>query len=404
MALCACNVLGPRYDVRKQRIELRYEPDAAAAHARVDYELKNTGNAALTQLAVKMPPNLNASAATLITPEAARRELPLNQAWPPKKIYKTAIEYSFAAQHTGSAALFIADANWLPQLLPPDAVMASGGGPPEKLEMYVTLPADFRVAAPGKYRGADAQGAARRHRFEITSSDVPPYVVAGRYAEQVADGSGFRLHMWTAAPLERAQAERVTARLAQAVATYVSQLGPLPDKRTHLFLIDGLVDAPGAGSGETFVFPAGIVFHPPLFASGSVDEAGMCRAARWLAGVWFEAVSKPREEARDLAEALALSLAATAQPQCSTTNRAASAESGVSLEREKGRLFVAALEQKIGTPALHAALKRMVQSLAGSEWDLGALRSATEGESKQDLADFFRVWNEPGIPAALRRQ
>lgn len=413
VALSGCNVLGPRYEVRKQAIELRYPaaaadvataaanntaPPPAVAHAEVSYELRNTGTVELNKLTVEMPPNLNASAAALITPEMALRDLPLGTTWKPKKTHKTQIEYSFVVPRAGDAALFLADRDWLPQLQPPEGIMAGGGSAPEKLKMYVTLPADFRIAAPGRYHGADSRDGMRRHEFEVTADDLPPYIVAGRFEEQVVDRNGVRLHFWTTRPLAHAEAERVAGELSAAVQKYVAQLGALPDKRTHLFLVDSRDET---ATDETFVFGGGIVFDPPLFISSGTGDAAICRASRWLAGVWFEAVTKPRDDARDLAEALALSLSGSALPRCAAQEIPATAGS---MEREKARLFVAALEQKIGTKPLHAALRRMVYALAGGEWGLTELRAAVESETTQNLADFFRVWNEPGIPQQLRTQ
>ncbi len=66
-------------------------------------------------------------------------------------------------------------------------------------------------------------------------------------------------------------------------------------------------------------------------------------------------------------------------------------------------LFLLALEAQCGKEKLRRALAWMVRSLRGKPVGYEDLRSALEGETRQNLSELFRVWlKHPGIPGDFR--
>src|SRR5260370_39564516 len=119
-----------------------------------------------------------------------------------------------------SEACFLPAEGWSPEWLPAQGLFATGGVPPKKWEMSVSVPEGFLVHTSGK------QGKTSRSNGEtvVPASQGPkdhyPFVIAGRYAStQIGDGKE-RIILWTRKTQEAAGLRGASEALARTLAAY----------------------------------------------------------------------------------------------------------------------------------------------------------------------------------------
>src|SRR5258708_7446683 len=120
-----------------------------------------------------------------------------------------------------SEAFYIADETALPLWQPPRGVFARGGPNPLNATLTVIAPSDFRVLAPGKPLKPATVNGLVAHRYQIRpTEDFLPYVVAGRYVEQITRTRQGEVSFWTLHPNDAQQAQTAAARLANSMRAY----------------------------------------------------------------------------------------------------------------------------------------------------------------------------------------
>jgi hypothetical protein len=449
LALAGCATqIGPAFRVEKQRVEVRY--DDGFVRIRGEYRLRNNGSQPLHGIQVSLSA-VNPGAATDLTASVdgaalpwklvegsgpRRIEIALPAPWPQKKNRTLVLEYGFRStlSSTKLQSFQLLPGSWSPELLPPAGLFGRGGGTPEKWDLHVTVPEGVKVHATGRTRGTRKKGGAVEHRFRQEGQYGLTYVVAGRYEETQVSAEGYRIHFWSAQPPRTPVAE-MGRRLGLTLKAYAEWFGPLGGNLRDVWVMDGaavryVLGAQGASrpglARDTIVAPGLFMQYP-----GSDEAETYCAADAQLAALWLDWLAHPAPEAAAISDALARH-AADALPHGCARQRAggltrqetvarllksyAAAEANYqratgprreSFLRERDgyrmRLLVYALEERAGRDKLHAALRRMLQALRGSDWGPDELRSAIEGETAQDFAEFFREWlGQPGIPEVKR--
>jgi len=449
LTLAACETqIGPSFQVEKQRVEVRYED--GLVRIRGEYRLRNNGSRPLAGIQVALAA-VNPGAATDVTASVdgaalawkpvegsgpRRIEIALPAEWAQKKRRTLVLEYGFrsALGCTRLESFQLLPGSWSPELLPPEGLFGRGGGTPEKWELQVTVPEGIQVHATGRSRGTRKRGGTVEHRFRQEAQHGLTYVIAGRYQESQVSAEGYRIHFWSAQP-PRASVADMGRRLGLTLKAYTEWFGPLGGHQRDVWVMDGaavryILGARGAArpglARDTIVAPGLFLSYP-----GSDDEESFCAADGQLAALWLDWLAGPAPEAAATSDALARHAADALPHGCGARrSQGAAREAAITrllkswaaadanYQRETGpmresylrerdgyrmRLFAYALEDRAGRAPLHAALRRMLQALRGAAWGHDELRSALEGETQADSAEFFRSWlHRPGIPEDFR--
>jgi len=352
-----------------------------------------------------------------------------------------------SARGTVSASansFYIADETALPLWQAPLGVFPKGGPTPDETTLEVLAPPDFRVLAPGKPLKPGVDGNLAVHRFRLRpDEDFLPYVVAGRYQEQVATaekGAGSRVRegsvvFWTFRSLDAQAAQAASSRLSASMRTFTDFFGPFSKDDAVFHIVEapsdlpaefGAINDPGGTS-----FPQGALLDPRAISQGLGSEAVLQLAEYELARTWFGWRVRPTPEAQILMGRgmglFGLVIAAEARGPdqrfrmiSSLLNRydearAAAAdkrmmEPPVGYSRDeristgyRAALFLVALEDLCGHDNLRAAFRDIIRSRAVEEVGYEELRAALESASGRDLAEMFRAWLiRPGVPDDFR--
>src|SRR5713226_5636577 len=165
--------LGPGYTIESQQVHVRFE-SAPEPRIRIEaeYLLKNTGNRPLSELELRLPgrrhfhfdePRAAWDATTVtagVSTENPRNALiPLPQPWTISARHTLHLSVEYLPASAGETALsFSGDAffmpaeGWSPELLPSRGLFATGGVPPKKWEMSVSVPEGFLVHTSGQQK------------------------------------------------------------------------------------------------------------------------------------------------------------------------------------------------------------------------------------------------------------
>lgn len=438
--LSACAVpLGPGYTVKRQQLAAQWTGTPELA-VRGTYRLQNTGKVPLDYIEVTLPPDSRRSglqialdnspvatqSADPLAPEGTVR-IPIHPPLPIKKKRDLVIEYRLAgsvADVSATPSFYLETRGWYPVLRAREGLFGSGGDPPEKWDLRVTVPRDFLVHASGQPKGRKRRGDAVEHRFrQRTDRDFFPFAMAGELSEYRVDIAGRELVLWSRDALTPEKAKQTLERIRSIVEGLQSAFGPLDEQGKALVFAQGGV-ATSSGQSEAVTFPYGVWINWPLF-----DEPHSCEVDAAAARLWFFHLARPDSEAEELALTFTNHAPALSAGGCE--RRLPSFEPATFVEqtlrayerdrkefdREPGEhvkrgmqlsklsLFLVALEERLGRGVLNASLKRMLQALRGRTWTTNDLRVAIHLETGEDPAEFFRLWlNQPGIPDEFRKK
>lgn len=457
--LSGCAVpLGPGYQIEREQVEIRYvKATPARLTIRAVYRLNNIGNRDLTVVEASLPDErlsgrqgLHAwvdgrEVAALPSSEDPRHviRIPFDPPWPQKRRREVVLEFSLTPEPPGRARLAVAENSFhlrkdaaLPQLLPPKGSIIEKGKPVKETRISVEAPASFRIWTGASSNGTHRSGDALQQRFIVRKGDYAPSVVSGQYQEQQVPVSGMTVIFWSFDPIPADQAQAAAARLTASFQTYEKVFGPLSKKAPVVHLIEtrAVMGRRSAvrGDAASVSVPLGALLNRAAFAQGVSSDAFLDLVERELARTWFGETVAPRPETEPvlgtgLAE-YATTVVADARGGEPERRRQAArllrwfddARKQVADERllkvsadlpieqrvfaySKGALFFLALEDRYGKEHIRQGLAHLVRSMRGMDIGYVELRSALELETKQDLADFFRLWlNETGIPADFR--
>jgi hypothetical protein len=337
-----------------------------------------------------------------------------------------------------ATAFYIADATALPLWQAPSGVFTQGGPVPVDETLTVSVPADFRVLAPGKPEKSKNPpiGSLLKQSFHIKPlEDFLPFVVAGRYEEQVVPARQGAVSFWTFQPLDAQRARTVSARLSSSARALTDFFGPASKGKPIIHIAEAPGELPSefgeANEAGGTSFPYGVLLDSRSFAQGVSNEDVLELAEYELAQTWFGWRVRPLPKAQILMGSgvglFSLVIAAEARGQdqrgrmigsllerydaarrIAADHRLLEPPSGYSRAERistgyKAALFFVALEDLCGHDQLRAAFRDIVRARANSDVGYEDLRAAVESASRRDLAGMFRAWLiRPGIPDDFR--
>lgn len=461
--LCAysCAVpLAPGYRIIKQSCEVHFVPGPPAQlEIHELYELRNVGNSDLMLLDANFPDEkefgrtdlraeIDGRAAALAPlpgdyqaeqPSALR--IALDSPWQPKQTRILSIEYSFTSPGNsgtritlGESEFHMGSRGWFPELQRPRHLLAPDPKPLVPVVYTFRVPSDFVVLARGTPKGQRRDGNETEYRFVVTSDDLPPFVVAGRYIATPANPRGQSAAFWTLQPLKDDPAPTLQ-QIAAAWNTLETDFGPL-DKNIFLPHIVESPELRGRLSGEdgaaAVAFPGGAIVNPAALALGVGSSEFLDLVSHALAHNWFGDELRPSSESsigigeglpayatividearngaagrrRRVMEYLRrydeARTRADEKPLAGTMLTDAIGPRRIALA--KAPLFYVALEDVCGPTEVRRGLARLVTLMRGQEVDYKILRSALEQSTNRDLGQMFRFWlNQRGIPQDFR--
>jgi hypothetical protein len=465
MASGCTAAFGPGYTVEKQRVDVSYTqqtPDHVSVRA--SYELKNTGTRPLSVVELQ-PPD-----AEIIQPQDLRVEwrgktIEIPAAKPADNtadILRAALPESLAIGESGEflvsydvkispeksaigsnhgAAFFLPSSGWLPALLPAHGAFATGGTPPPKWDLVVSVPDGYRVRASGENRGPDKRSTSKKAkgagvRFEQQSgTNFDAYVAAGPYIEQQVHSAGRTVIFWTASPLANNRSGELGKLIAADDSFFSAEFGATEKNKSPIWLIECPQGTPRSQE-RPWISQTGCLTQPrsavvPTDFFGATPPEGYMKsvdlqlAATWL---YFSARLGRYDALFPLAavpDYAGIDLAVSRNPE--SRNQAvrdllrevdAIPDGGKQLVRvdaqdspevkDRARaesvLFFFALEDRCDAKNVHKGLARASRLLRGATWGPADLRSAIEAECGGPVLDsFFREWmHSSQIPAEFR--
>jgi hypothetical protein len=306
----------------------------------------------------------------------------------------------------------------------------------------ITLPADFRVLASGRQERRRATGGNILDRFRTSGAELPSFVIAGRYQEQIAQTPSGNLVFWTFRPLDPPIAQMAAERLAATAAVFARLFGPFPtpgplrvvETPAGVLSFDD-TEAPGQPA-PVAAFPQGLLLGPRAFEQGIASEPVLRAGEAELARIWFGWRVPLRPETDTLLGrglglfAVAVAAEARGGPPARHAeivrlleeyDRAHAAGDEGSLLRPpqqstpqqtaanalRAALFLADLDDLAGGNKFEMAIQRLQLALAGRGLtvSLDDFRSSLEFTTGMPMADVFRQWlNHPGVPDGFRER
>jgi len=460
VSLCACKEpLGPGYWIEQQSYDLNYAA-ASPAHieVRATYRIENTGNSPLDFIRVTFPDTPSYGRENLrihlngrdLSPRpvagapAREMELPFDPPWPRGDKRELMIEYHLAPAPPGNSLIAV-DKNsvllrqfgWFPELHSPEALFAKSNDRAEKVRVTIRVPRDFLLLSNGRKRGTDRRDTETEYRFELREDDADTFLVAGRYLETRAEVAGGDVIFWTFELLPGDRATQAAARIAASYHALESFFGRLEKKQQPIWVVETPAQLASRGSDSDAPagvgFPAGALLNRRAFTLGVESDSFLELVEHELAHRWFGQTVSPRPEAdpvlsEGLAEYATLVAAEARGGEAARRRQAAlllrwyDEARNQAVERplealrstdpweervfayNKGALFFVALEDEFGKENIRHGLARLVYALRGEDpFGYNALRSALEGETQREMADFFRTWlYQTGIPDDFR--
>lgn len=448
MLLAGCATpLGPRYDLRRETITVRYvdRPVAAA----IDYSLRatvqNTGNRPLDMVRIRTSQRIQQDTglgdAHAGQTSANRSGVSLRGGWMRVRVdppigYRESreIQVSYIAP-IRRGAILIEPQEWFPSFLPPRGLFAQGEPRAKKTEIHIYAPSGDRVLTTGRLRfvHSGSGGATTEYGYEIRANDFPPFLLIGKYQEQKVVIRRRAVILWTPEPTGSACARILAGEAVSAAEFYRSNFGPIGTARQPLRLIQIPGDSSSSPSGSaeaTESIPFGVLFSQAAGEACRQPERFYYPAAKGLAATWFGWAVRPEAGAEAIiggAQDYAALLAVGQQygvrarrqqvndwvaeynrlrsrtrplPPGNVDARASLAQDRMA-ELQSALLFVG-LEDRFGSDPMKRGLRILVGSLRGSDAGRNELRSALEQETGVDLYPIFNQWlGRPGIPAPV---
>lgn len=369
--------------------------------------------------------------------------IPFDPPWKRGQTHDLSISYTLSSPENAGARITIGandfhlgSRGWSPQLLPPKGLLAPYPSRPKLTAYTIRVPSDFMVLARGTLKKRKQQGSETTYVFALRSSDLAPYVVAGRYTAWPGKSVAQSAVFWTAQPLT-GDPGPAAARITEAWNTLETDFGPL-DKNILAPHIAESSELRGPQPGEqgpaAIAFPGGALVGPATLAFGTDSDQFLDAVSHALAHNWFGDEMYPRPEAAlGLGEGLPeyatividearggpaarrhriaeyLQQYDEAKKDGDETTLAVTTLYSPAAQRRialaKAPLFFIAIEDACGAAQTHAGLERMVTLLRGQEVSYNDLRAALEESSGRRLGDLFREWlNEKGIPQDFRER
>jgi len=329
-------------------------------------------------------------------------------------------------------AFFLPQGGWSPELIPSRGVAGYGGVPPEKWELTASVPPDFRVHASGERGKVSRKKDSLFLRFQQSSSDLSPFIVAGRYAESSLGNGDRKIHLWTrSAPDSKALAD-ASSSLARELDVYDTVFGARGRQPSPIWIAECPVpagciarsDAPfleffgeqfGGSNAEMISFNTAVVdigeesshiaaiVGPSLAASwlGSGRNPGFYEQQPPMSALPLFAAALGREAVIGPSARVDMIRRALAQVPQKPQRKGAEEDPGVL--RAKSFLFFYALRDRYGADVFGRAVRHMLSARRGEGFELADFISAFEQETHANIAEQVRLWmKHPGVPQEFR--
>src|SRR2546430_5390839 len=443
--------LGPGYTIEGQQLRVQFVP-APEPRIRIEaeYALRNTGNQPLSELELRLPgrrrfhfeePHATWDATVLTTGASTERPrnalISLPQQWKVSGRHTLRLSVEYLPAATGETALsFTADAfflsaeGWSPELLPSRGLVATGGVPPKKWEMNVSVPDGFLVHTSGRQTKASRKNGEMNVRAVQTTNDHYPFVIAGRYTSSEIGGKE-KIILWTRKAQEPAGLRGANDALVRIMEAYDSMFGARTKGPSATWIVECPV-TPGCFtnlnatmakllgeekesvsaemvSPDTMVVDLdggmpklAVAAAPSLAASrlGYGQNPGFFEQEPPLSALPAFAASIGREAAEGTdsrAETIRRAL------QLIPEKAAATGPEDQAVARAKSFLFFYALQDRYGREAFRKAMSHMLQARRERGLELSDLIAAFDQEANQNAAEFVRLWmKRPGVPEEFR--
>ena len=442
--------LGPGYEVQKQEVRVDFAPAGSPiVQVNAEYRLKNTGNQPLPSLELRLPGRRfhvsdlvvtwdGTAIAPIISPDNPRDSL-LQFTNPWAMTTSHALRLAFTIDQPAGAngstlaadAFFLPEGSWSPELVPSRGLFAFGGVPPNNWDLTVVVPQNFRVHSSGESKHVSRKQDRVAVRFEQTSKNLYPFVVAGRYADSALGHGERTIHLWTRSHPNTQILADASGELARELDVYDAVFGTRGKQPAPIWIVEcpaasGCVtgrEAPfleffgeqfGAANAEMISFNTAVVdmsgesshiaaiVAPSLAASwlgygrnpGFFEQkAPLSALPLFAAALAREAVSGPSARVDMIRRALAQ---VPEKPQTRT-------EDDPRVLRAKSFLFFYALRDRYGPDVFRNAVQHMLSARRGVGFDLDDFIAAFEQETHQNIAAMVRLWmKHPGVPQEFR--
>lgn len=456
----ACSVpLAPGYTILQERREIQFTAgDSPQLRIQGNFVIENTGSAPLSFVDIKLPPedaygrnNTRAEAngreiALEPLPEEYRLDfpdtlrIPLETPLTQMEKLSLMIQYTFVypadpGWHVtlGASDFHLGSRGWSPVLQPPQHFLSPYPKRPKRTTYIVRVPKGFLVSARGVPKGRREHKGEWVYTFELDKSDLPPFVVAGKYEVSPPGADASETRFWSSTPL---QGNTAIAQkdLVQAWNTMKTEFGPSDRGAAAPLIVESpeLHEGDNVEDGAASGFPGGALVTPGLLAQGVdsrkfLDEVSLALAHDWFGDMIYPPAFAAISMGEGLPEYATIVMAQAREGEAGRRRRIQEylarydeacrhgtefplgtvRESDPAATREIARakvpLFYAALEDEYGEAPVRAGLRQMVTLLRGREAGINVLRSALEQTTGKNLAEVFRVWlYQKGIPADFR--
>jgi hypothetical protein len=444
--------LGPGYTIEKQEARVQF---VTAPEPRIrieaDYQLKNTGNRPLDELEIRLPGRRFSLNEVRASWDAAALTLEKSPTNPRDTLMRLGEPWQFSARHTlrlsteflpakegettlsfSKDAFFLPAAGWSAELLPPGGIFATGGVPPKKWNLLVTVPEGFQIHTSGVPTKPKRKGREITVLAVQRPRDPYPFVIAGRYSAAEIGKGKERLYLWTNKQQESAGLQEVSASLTRVIAAYDAAFGERRKDSSQTWIVECPVvagcftnlnplTAKLLGGDESERTTAEMISLDTMvvdFSGGTPKLAAA--AAPSLAASWLGYAQNPgffeQKPPLSLFPAFAAALGHDAAQGTESreetirralrlipTNGKPHQEDDPAVLRVKSFLFFYALQDRYGQEAFRKATQYMLYARRERGFELSDLIAAFERETHQNVAEFVRQWmKQPGVPEEFR--
>ena len=452
MAGCVA-ALGPGYTIERQQVGVQF---VAAPEPRIrieaEYALKNTGNQPLSELELRLPgrrrfhfeeprATWDAKAITMgVSTDNPRNTLiALPEPWTKSARHTLRLSVEYSPAGAGETALgFTADAfflpaqGWNPELLPKRGLFATGGVPPKKWELSVTVPDGFLVHTSGRQTKTSRKSGEMKFRASQGPNDHYPFVIAGRYESSQIGSGRERINLWTGRTPDAAKLKELSEGLVRASKTYDEMFGARTKEPSATWIVEcpvvvGCFTFPtrtnavllGEKEGEPtmaeMVSPDAVMVD----LSGGIPKAAVA-AAPSLAASWLGYAQNPgffeQEPPLSALPVFAASIGREAAEgtdsrketirrvlQLIPEKATAGEPEDPAVVRAKSFLFFYALQDRYGRDVFRKAISHMLYARKERGLELSDLIATFDEETHQSAAEFVRLWmKRPGVPEEFR--
>jgi hypothetical protein len=453
---CGCTAaLGPGYTIVQQQLTVQFVPGPQPV-IRIQgvYQLRNTGNQPLASLELRLPGRRRFHfsdpvaqwdkialkfAASLDNPRNVLITFPQPWTVSARHTLHLAVEYQRPGPNETALgfapdAFFLPAQGWSPELLPARGIFATGGVPPKVWDLIVRVPDNFLVHSSGQANKQLAKNSGnageRTIHVKQTFRDGYPFIIAGHYVAGTLMAGHETVNLWTRSPQDPESLRQPSEALARAIQMYDATFGVRPKDSHQLWIVE-CPDLAGCftrtssnfirlTSGENEKTTAEMASQDTAMVDLRGGTPEIAAAAPSLASSWlgygqnpgfFEqtpplyalpafAASRGREAVEgSQVRAQIIRRLLHAIP----ANSAARQPEGDDVVRAKSVLFFYGLQDRYGQQVFSAALSHMLDARRGGGFDLDDLIAAFEQETRQNVAEFVRLWmKHPGVPDDFR--